>query len=503
MKRKHWLIIVGTLSLLYLAGLLYYAQVRSLEPDEGFYPLAARLAWEGKVPYRDFMFSQGAAIAYIYSWIWGVHPQSLVAMRFLSVTLGAVTVFLWGYFLFSVKRWSAGVAFWMFVIILLNPFWISLHTIFKTFAVGDLLMSVVLICLYLGIHSGRAKWYLIAGVALGLCASARALYGPLLVFVLAWLVFLDWKEQPVRRFLRARAYLAGAACGVLPMLFSFAADPRAFLFNNFQYRRILNNYAAGTFSQTMDRRLRDIHYLLTHRFFAAELILALLGIISLLELRKKKTGPYTNQDFQFLLLAFLMMVVYSATALMPLPVWAQYYDAPLLPFLIFFMAEGLRVAFQVSWKWAVVVAILTPILCRQGVRVEEGESEVSRLELSSYRQVAQIVRANTGPDSVVLSIWPGYVFESGRKCFPGGENEFVYFASETLSPELRKRLHLISRKEVLTALTDGVPDIYIPPPPTRYITMADGYEQAFRNALNAKYSLIKQVDDMPIYRKNR
>jgi hypothetical protein len=502
MKRKHWLIVVGTLSLLYLVALLYYAGTRHIEPDEGFYPLAARLAWEGKVPYRDFMFSQGAATAYIYSWIWGVHPQSLVAMRFLSVALGAATVFLWGYFLFSVKQWSAGVAFWTFVIILLNPFWIALHAIVKTFAVGDLLMSVVLICLYLGIHSGRAKWYIVAGVALGLCASARALYGPLVVFVLMWLAFLDWKERE-RRFPRARAYLAGAFCGALPMLFSFAADPGAFLFNNFQYRRILDTYTAITFTQSMNRRLFDIHHLLARRFFAAELLLALLGIISLLELRKKKTGPYTNQDFQFLQLAFLMMVVYSATALIPIPTWAQYYDGPLLPFLIFFMAEGLRVALQVSWKWAVVVAILTPILCRQGVRGEEGEFAIPRLTLSSYRQVTEIVRANTGPDSVVLSIWPGYVFESGRRCFPGAENQFVYLAAEPLSPELRKRFHLVSRKEVLTALTDGVPDIYIPPPPQRYVIMEDGYEQAFRNALNAKYSLIKQVDDMPIYRKNR
>jgi len=503
MKRKHWLIVVGALSLLYFVLLLYYAQVRGIEPDEGFYPLAARLAWEGKIPYRDFMFSQGVLVPYVYGWIWAVHPQSLVSMRFLSVTLGAVSVFLWGYFLFSVKRWSTGVALSGFLIILLNPYWIALHTIVKTFAVADLLMSAVMICLYLGIHSGRARWYLVAGVALGLCASARALYGPLVLFVLAWLALVDWRESG-HGFRRSLAYLAGAVCGFLPMLFSFAADPAAFIFNNFQYRRILDSYLTSSFSQTFHRHLADVfHFMQPRRFFQAALLLAMLGIISFLELRKKKNGPYTRQDHQFFQLAFLMMVVYSATALIPLPTWAQYYDGPLLPFLIFFILEGLRVAFQVSWKWAVVFAILAPVLCWRDVRFEVNEfSFRRRLHLRSYQQVAEIVRANSGPDATVLSIWPGYVFESGRRCFPGAENEFVYPVAEKVSPELRKRYHLVSKEEVLSALSAGVPDIYIPAPHI-YLYLSDAENRTFQNAVNAKYSLVKTVDDILIYRNNR
>src|SRR3974377_871115 len=86
---RFMLVSVSLASLIYLLGLLYYAQLRPLDGDEGFYTTAARLAREGKVPYRDFSYQQGVLLPYIYSWIWGVHPRSLVAMRFLSATCGA------------------------------------------------------------------------------------------------------------------------------------------------------------------------------------------------------------------------------------------------------------------------------------------------------------------------------------------------------------------------------------------------------------------------------
>src|SRR5271166_4320199 len=87
------LLVVSFLSLAYLAGLMYYAQVRPLDPDEGFYISAAKLVGEGKAPYRDFSFHQGALMPYLYGLIWRLHPNSLVAMRFLSATCGGIAVF--------------------------------------------------------------------------------------------------------------------------------------------------------------------------------------------------------------------------------------------------------------------------------------------------------------------------------------------------------------------------------------------------------------------------
>jgi hypothetical protein len=57
-RRRRLLAVVGAASLIYLAALAYYAMVRSIDTDEGYYVSAARLVWEGKVPYRDFFFPQ-------------------------------------------------------------------------------------------------------------------------------------------------------------------------------------------------------------------------------------------------------------------------------------------------------------------------------------------------------------------------------------------------------------------------------------------------------------
>jgi hypothetical protein len=503
MKRKYWLVAVGGLSLLYFAWLLHFSQVRGVDPDEGFYPTAARLAWEGKIPYRDFMLSQGVLIPYSYGWIWAIHARSLVSMRILSVVLGSLTVFLWGAFLFSLKRMKAGVALATFLIILMNPYWIALHSMVKTFAVADFLLTVTMICLYFGVESGRPKWYLAAGAALGLCASSRALYGPVLVVVAAWIAFVEWGEGR-RPFGKTIAYLAGAGCGVLPMILSFAADPAAFLFNNFQYRRILDSYLTASFRQSLHMHLLDVYYIVQRRFFAAELVLAALGIISFLELRRRKDRPHNHQDYQFLLLAFLMMAAYTAAALIPLPTFAQYLDGPLLPFLALFIAEGVRVSFQASWKWAPVFAMVLPLFAWRGIGPEVGEfSSLPRLQLASYRRVADIVRANSAENATVLSTWPGYVFESGRRCFAGAENEFVYQVAERVDPRIRQRFHLVSKYEMLDALSKGVPDIFIPAALGRYMGMSEGEYRAMHESLDAHYSLVNTVDDVEIFRKRQ
>src|SRR5579863_5887671 len=102
MKKRNRLFWAGILSLIYLAALAYFARFRGLDPDEGFYPLAAKLVWEGRIPYHDFLFSQGVVIPYVYSWVLSIFPRSLIAMRLLSVLFGSLAVFLLGLFLFSI-----------------------------------------------------------------------------------------------------------------------------------------------------------------------------------------------------------------------------------------------------------------------------------------------------------------------------------------------------------------------------------------------------------------
>jgi Dolichyl-phosphate-mannose-protein mannosyltransferase len=495
------LVVVSLASLLYLLGLLYYAQVRPLDGDEGYYTTAARLVWEGKVPYKDFAYQQGILLPYIYSWIWSVHPRSLVAMRFLSAACGAIAVLLWGLWLVSSRRFSPTVALATFAVILLNPYWVWWNIAVKTFAVSNLLVSVTMICLYFALQSQGPRWYFTAGLALGACASARGLYAPLVPLVLAWLLQVEWRARS-RRFAGSAAFLPGAACGVLPMILSFASDPHAFIFNNVSYRSLLSPHE--TFRRSVHVYLDNLASLLHHTYFVVTILLALAGIFSLLKLRRRPELPYNRQDYRYFQLAILMLGVYVATASIPFPVYDQYFSSPLLPFLVFFIAEGLRVSLRFRTLTLFLLVVILPILFLRGIKGESEEYAFTRnLQLASFRQIKQVLESNSRPDDVVLSIWPGYVFESGRRYFPGSENQFSYDVASKISPDARARYHLLSGAEVINAISSHDFDIFISSANRYYLdaTMSPIERQRMRDALNSNYALVGKYDGVEIYRR--
>ena len=506
---------VTFLSFVYLAWLVHFAQVRPIDGDEGFYTTAARLVWEGKTPYRDFFFQQAPLLPYLYSWIWGICPRSLLAMRYLSVACGGIAVWLWGVSLLSVKRLPLTAALVTFAAVLLNPYWMSWNVVVKTFAVANLLMSIATICLYVALHSNRARWFFLSGLVLGACASVRALYGPLILCVLAWLFMTEFRMSKPS-FGKTFALLTGEVCGLAPMTFSFLGDPRAFIFNNVRYHSLQAGYrwVAGkavigypALGQTLSIYSRVlIHSLVQHHLYLSlEVLLSLVGGLSLLRLRKKRPALYTDQDYLYFELAILMLAVYTTTALIPFPPYEQYFTSPLVPFLIPFVAEGLRVTLS-SWvKCAALVVLMVPLFFSSEVRNESSiTSGRPWCQLSSYRLVVEAVKANSNPNDVVLSFWPGYVFESGRRYFPAMEDHFVYRITNMLSPEERARYHVVSTDQVTRAISTGaVSTVVIGTWMGEYYENLSPREiQEFQAAVRAKYSLVSETDDVAVYRRN-
>jgi hypothetical protein len=494
-------VIIGLVCTVYLAGLVHYAQVRPIDGDEGYYVTAARLVWEGQTPYRDFTYPQAPLLPYVYSWIWAIRPQSLISMRFLSAACGGIAVFVWGMCLLLSKRIPRDVALATFSVVLLNPYWVSWNVVVKTFAVANLLMSIAVICLYVGLHSERVRWYFFAGLVLGACASARALYGPLIPCVCLWLLYTEWRTLN-RSHSKTLIFLAGATCGLLPMILSFLGDPRAFVFNNIHYRPLIDSRVS--FRHTIHVYLNVLINLFSNaHYFVAEVLLAVVGGISLLKLFKKQDPAYTDRDYLYFELVFLMLLVYIATALIPFPTFDQYFDSPLVPFLIPFVAVGLRLIFRSGRKWVFVFALVVPILFLRDINRDALQcSSPSVLQLSSYHHVTETIQANSRADDVVLSFWPGYVFESGRRYFSGSENKFNYFITEKMSSADRARYHVISKDEVMRAVSQRAVSMLV-----TYPRVFDRLDedlsptdlQAFRAALNANYSLIAKIDFIEVY----
>jgi len=518
-KHANSIALVVSSSLLYLGGLFFYAASRPIDGDEGFYTTAARLVWEGKTPYKDFFFQQAPLLPYLYSWIWAIQPRSLVAMRLLSAVCGGLEVLLLGLALVSARRLSTKVALAAFDMVLLDPYSVSWNVVVKTFAVANLLMAIATICLYIALRSGRLRWFFASAFALGACVSVRSLYGLLIPAVLFGMLYQEFRGSR-NPYPRCLAFLAGALAGGVPIIVSFVRYPHAFIFNNITYHHFDVGYlisGRGVISEGYQSvghvafvyfATLGVRLLTFHPYFTIQLILAITGIVSLLRLRRQPEGlsgsPYTQSDYLYFQLALLMFVVYFATVLLPFPPYDQHFVSPFVPLTIPFVAEGLRVIFRTGRKRVFALALATPILFAVEIGKESARNSWHSVwQLSSYREVSKLIESNSRPDEVVLSFWPGYIFESGRRYFPGMEDHFVYRILNKISPAERARYHVVSKDQIIRAITGRETGLLIIHPwiLEYYHDLSPRELGEFHEAVDANYSLISNVASVEIYRR--
>lgn len=504
-------------SLLYTCGLIYYASVRPLDGDEGFYTSAARLVWEGKTPYRDFFFQQAPLLPYLYSWIWAIHPRSVVAMRMLSAACGGLEVLLLGLGLVSTGRWPAKVGLAAFGALLLNPYSVSWNVVVKTFAAANLLMTVALIFLYLALRSKRWAWFFGTGLALGLCVAVRSLYG-LIIPALGLAMLHHELRKSYRSYANCLSFLLGSLIGGLPMIVSFLRYPRAFIFNNITYHHfdvgymisgngiITEGYQSIGHVAFVYFAMICIRLLLFHPYFTGQFILAIVGILSLKTLRQEASNGscYDESDFLYFQFVLLILTVYLATVLLPFPPYDQHFVSPLAPLLIPFVGEGLRVTQRARRRRVIALALVAPLLFAIEVGRETARNSWHSVwQLSTYHAITKVVEVNSSRDDIVLSFWPGFVFESGRRYFPGLENHFVFRIINKTSQEEKARYHVPSKEEILHAIKERKATIVIIHPwiLEYYHDLSPSELEEFKEAISANYLLVSSVQEVEVYKR--
>ena len=511
-------VLIVSCSLLYLGGLVYYATMRPVDGDEGFYTTAARLVWEGKTPYKDFFFQQAPLLPYLYSWIWTLHPRSLVAMRMLSAFCGGLEVLLLGLGLVLCRRLPGKVTVAAFAAVLLNPYSVSWNVVVKTFAVANLFMTLATICLYKALRSSRPRWFFATGLALGLCVSSRSLYGPLIPTLLIATLCYEFRECP-RPHIQSLSVLFGSLVGGLPMILSFLRDPRAFVFNNITYHHFDVGYmisGAGVITEGYQSvghvvfvyfAMICVRLLLFHPFFTIQLILAFVGIISVRRLRRQADSfrgvPYSESDYRYFQIALLMLMAYSLTVLLPFPPYDQHFVSPLVPLLIPFVAEGLRVSFQAGRKRIIALAVAAPVLFAIEIGKETARHSWHPVwQLSTYREVTKVVENNTFADDTVMSFWPGFVFESGRQYFPGMEDHFVFRIINKTTLEDKIHYRVPTKDQILSAVKNRQAKLLIIHPwiLEYYHDLSPSEREEFQAALQNNYSLINNSQRIEIYK---
>ena len=167
-----------------------------LNQDEGWYLYAANLVAEGKVPYRDFFYTQGPLLPIVYSAfvpIWSA--WGLLGARIFTLALGVCGI------LFAValtrrlapeeRRAEAGLA--VFLLLGCNLYHLYYVAIPKTYALASLFVLIGFYLLSVA-YEKRNALAILAGLSFALAAGSRISLGAILCVVgLGLLLSRRWK----------------------------------------------------------------------------------------------------------------------------------------------------------------------------------------------------------------------------------------------------------------------------------------------------------------------
>jgi hypothetical protein len=236
-------------SLLVCAGLtaanLYFGD---LNQDEGWYLYAARLVGEGKVPYRDFAFTQGPVLPYVYA---AAQPligsAGVLGGRILTALFGLGAALLAAGLAARLARpgrrgFAALVAF---SLVALNAYQSYFSTVVKTYALCAFLLTAGFFALSMVSHPAGRLYSMAGGILLALAAGTRISAGAALPAVFFVLLACDrnGKEKTLAGSSISGAhawfFAAGAALTCCAIFLPFmAAAPGNFFF-------WLTNYHSG------------------------------------------------------------------------------------------------------------------------------------------------------------------------------------------------------------------------------------------------------------------
>ena len=161
-----------------------------LNQDEGWYLYAAGLVGEGRMPYRDFFYTQGPLMPCVYSafsWTWRV--GGLLGARILTCLIGLASMILFAAAARIVappsRRAAASVA--AFMLLGCNLYHVYYTSIPKTYALASLFVAAgIFLAAHALMSAGprmRAASLFASGLSFAFAAGARVSLGALLAVV--------------------------------------------------------------------------------------------------------------------------------------------------------------------------------------------------------------------------------------------------------------------------------------------------------------------------------
>lgn len=463
MTAKQYRLITILLFLAFAVGTLALSRVRTLDGDEGYYASAARLVAEGEVPYLDFFYPQMPLLPYIYAPVYKAVGSSLMNMRLLSVALGVLSLFLW--WLVLRRRWadSPGVILAGLVLVAVNPCFLSWNVTLKTYALTNLSVFAAMWALDRGLESRRLWWFLLAGSLAGLGVGVRLLYLPwagILAVVVGWLQLRGTGKRASLG--NMGAYLGGLVVGLAPSAVFLFRDADRFIFNNLNYHQLRFSYldqSGGTLADQVWLAFQALgKALFLNPYMFMQMVLVSYGIDWAWRHRDSRAAP-------LLIISGVGALTHTVACMFPDPVYEQYFTGPLTPLLAPLVVAGLVNLMDLLKRPGPMLAgVLVVAVILSAVDLQVRKTGMDWKEVWSFEHLEKVsaaIESHTEPDDMVLALWPGYVFETGRRYLPGLENHFAVGVSEKLTIPEKIHYHIAGKELILKAFDEQHPTVVV------------------------------------------
>lgn len=389
-NRHASILTVVAAAIIYLSAAGFYVERGKANADEGFYAYASYSVMHGKIPYRDFAYTQMPVLPYLQGALMSFTGFGVRQQRWINACLGALSLAL-GVVVWRKSRLHPAVC-WALVLAwcFCKPL-LYYDTIGKTYAMSQLLLVAAGGCLLLNTSPQRKLLLLsLAGV---LAIGCRLTVIPC-VFVL-WCGLAALHRQQLSWTLLFGVPLSIALIILGPF---FAAAPANALFWNWTYHR-----------QSM---ISPERWELLANSFTMLPAMAMLAVLGTIILFCKKQGPAEPGAWLFLA-GFAGWILSISVA----GIYVDY-AVPCLPLMIVGIGLLLHDITPFRFEMALGSVALTMIVA---LSMLHGESFIKKGYLEAINHVAAYLKANTKPTDIVLASMPEIPLEANRPILPGTE----------------------------------------------------------------------------------
>jgi hypothetical protein len=442
--------IVG-LFVAYLGVALYFVRAGIPNQDEGWYLHAARLVWEGRLPYRDFAFFQAPLLPYLYGFGQQLLGAGVEAGRLTSMALGAGTAALGTRLAFE-GGGRLGALFFL-SLLSLTPIAVWAFTTTRTEPVTAFLW---MLSVFLMLRSPPSRLAVAGALLAGaLAASARISSLPGLGVVLLW----AWLRDRESRRGSALMLVPVAAVGLAGGLLLVAAGWEAVFFNvvtaQAERHEQLASAAPWGAAEFAARRLGDLGLL--QRFYGVVAITSLLAggalVAGVLD-RRRSAPPLAPKA---LAVVGVSLAVYLPN-LVPRAVFPVYFS-PVVPLLLVLAAWAIGRLHELAsgrGRAAVVAAALGIVALQAAHFADRRHLYLAPESGPRIQAVARLLARRMPPGRTLATMDTYLAVESGLRLEPGYEmGLFSYFPSRSDADV--ERLRVLNAKRLADGLGSGRP----------------------------------------------